>query len=72
MFLLPCCRSTNSSTQHTGQLLLAHIEQIADSETDQANKANGEERDQPELNTDILLLTCWTRPVCSQTLRLGG
>lgn len=62
--LLPRRGSTDTSADDTGKLLAAHLPYGSHSKADQEHQTDSKEGDEPELNTDVLLLTSWTSPLC--------
>lgn len=55
-------RTANASTDDAGELFAAHGKQVADCEAHEENKTDGEKGDEPECDTDVLLLACRSAP----------
>jgi hypothetical protein len=59
---LPLDGTADASTNDARELLATHRHDASNSEADQEDHANSEQSDEPECDTDILLLACRASP----------
>ena len=60
--LLPLDGTADAGTDNARKLLAAHRHDASNSEADQEDHTDGEQSDEPECDTDILLLACGASP----------